>query len=99
MRCYGDALQGGKGISMEAAPDKASSASGEEESGKQPPKLMQLEVHDWCGKWAIPSSEFDSGVVGAKSLNLQRLQVSRLLHFLLRRCICSEKKGPSNTDP
>lgn len=68
------AAEGGKGISMEVAPDKASSASGEEESGKQPPKLMQLEVHDWCGKWAIPSSEFDSGVVGAKSLNLQRLQ-------------------------
>lgn len=66
--------QGGDGISVEAAAE-GSGSGGSGSHDAQQRAVMKLTSHEWCGRWAVPSSEFDGSLVGAKSLNTQRLKV------------------------
>lgn len=53
-------------------------ASGTEESAKAATGRVQLApAQPWCGEYALASARFMAGVVGAKSLNSQALQVRR----------------------
>ena len=41
----------------------------------QIPQLAELEERVWCGRYCVASDDFSSDTVGAKALNLLRLQV------------------------
>ena len=54
-----------------AASFGASAASAASSSSS--PAMKDVRAPEWCGKWALSSSEFADGVVGAKSKNLAAL--------------------------
>ena len=56
------------GVTWEAADEAQLSSTGGEH--KQPKKVMQVAVPQWCGKWAVGMDAFKDGVVGAKSKNI-----------------------------
>lgn len=68
------ATQGGSTITVKPA-NEASAAAGRDGSSEADRKTLQLSRHEWCGRWVLPSTEFSAAMVGAKSLNTQRLQV------------------------
>ena len=69
-------LQGGAHIDVQLS-DKAEEqeASGDSKEQSRP---SPLQLHSWCGQFAVPGSSFSGECVGAKSLNTQQLQVWEL---------------------
>ena len=59
-------------VTWNLAEDAQLAASGGSATPASKPSL-KMSIPDWCGKWAVPMAEYEDGVVGAKSKNLQVL--------------------------
>ena len=57
--------------------DEPTSGSAEKGAKAAPGRVRVAPAQPWCGEYALASARFAVGVVGAKSLNTQALQVRR----------------------
>lgn len=64
-------MQGGEVLDMREANSHDMAFAAPIES-RQPPQVVS---RPWCGRFALPSSEFSAETVGAKSLNTVKLRV------------------------
>ena len=70
------ALQGGAHVDVQLS-DKVEEQEAFGDS-KEQLRPTPLQLHSWCGQFAVPGSSFSGEYVGAKSLNTHQLQVREL---------------------
>ena len=83
--------QDGTEVAVEAV-DEPTSGSAEEGAKAAHGRVRVAPAQPWCGEYALTSARFAAGVVGAKSLNTQALQVRRQA-----RMPCAVAFSASNT--
>lgn len=72
--------QDGSEVTFKEAAEPAVGSTSGGASGATPSASAPLVAKTWCGKFAIPSTEFSPETVGAKSLNSAKLQVRHIDH-------------------
>ena len=68
--------QDGTEVAVEAV-DEPTASSAEQGAKAASGRMRLAPAQPWCGEYALASAHFATGVVGAKSLNTQALQVRR----------------------
>ena len=68
--------QDGSDVTVKVASDGAAGTSGATKSADNDTSAeVTIRAQPWCGRYTVPSPDFTTATVGAKSLNTVRLQV------------------------
>ena len=72
--------QDGTEVAVDAVGEPRAGSAEQRSEAAPSGRVRVAPAQPWCGEYAIASARFAAGVVGAKSLNTQTLQVHRKVH-------------------